>query len=93
MELMIAQVNNAQTMVLARGSDGITIIIIGNGFGEASSNQRQGCFHFEIMPLGKAWIHLFLLEQTEHFHTLTGPGVARLKIDLMSHTARWEEVR
>ena len=56
------------------------------------------CFHFVLIPLGKAWIHLFssrngslaLVRQSvnEKENSDFKPAFLRLKIDLVSHPAR-----
>ena len=43
----------------------VMAIIKGNEIGKQSSIPRQGClcFNFTLIPLGKAWLHLFSLQQ------------------------------
>ena len=52
---------------------GQTVIILGNGHTDTSSNPEQGSlgFTFMLMPVGKAWIHLLppaIIGQTKLFN-------------------------
>ena len=40
------------------GTHGATVIIVGSGLGDPSSNPSLFAFHFLLIPLGKVWIIL-----------------------------------
>ena len=46
------------------GARGVTVIVLGNRLSEVSSNPgwSRWCFTFVLMPLRKAWTHLFSLQ-------------------------------
>ena len=50
--------------LLAGGSRGVMVIVVGNGHGDSSSNPGWEWLHFHIalIPLGKVWIQLFSLQ-------------------------------
>ena len=47
------------------GTNAVTVILVENGLSKPNSNTRWGCLHSIscLMPLRKAWIHHFSLQQ------------------------------
>ena len=51
------------SLLLLGGARGASVIVVGNGHGDTSSNPGGDWLHFHValIPLGKVWIQLFSL--------------------------------